>query len=454
MLYSRRAALVLFLLACLVLPTAAFAGVPADLVVTKTDSPDPVLAGQNITYTITLTNIGGSPASNVTVTDGIPAQATYVSFSPAPGFTVISEPAVGATGTVIASTPSFPAGGSAVFTLVVRANPNLGSGATITNTASTNSVSDPGGGSDTVLTTVGTAADLVVTKTDSPDPVVAGTDLTYTLTVTNEGPSDSQNVTLSDAIPAGTTFVSATQTSGPPFVPTIPAPGGGGTFSASISPLAAGASATFELVVRVDPDAPPGTPIDNTASATSPVTTDPDPADNSDGEQTAVVAQADLTLTKADSPDPVAAGDDLTYTLTLTNAGPSDAASVALTDPIPAGTTFVSASQTSGPAFTLAAPAPGSGGTFSATADSFAAGATATFTLVVRVNPSTPAATSIANTASVTTTTADAGPGTPTATAATTTTGGTAGPTIPTLSAWMMIVLAAALAALALRTMR
>ena len=57
----------------------------------------------------------------------------------------------------------------------------------------------------------------VLAKTDRPDPVAAGNNLTYAITVHNSGPSDAQGVSLSDAIPASTTFVSAMQTSGPAF---------------------------------------------------------------------------------------------------------------------------------------------------------------------------------------------------------------------------------------------
>ena len=59
-------------------------------------------------------------------------------------------------------------------------------------------------------TTVITRADLSITKSDSPDPVIAGTNLTYTMTVDSDGPSDALNVSVSDTMPAGTTFVSAT----------------------------------------------------------------------------------------------------------------------------------------------------------------------------------------------------------------------------------------------------
>ena len=446
---SRPAVLRLLLASLLVPATAVVGQVGADLVVAKADSPDPVVAGETITYTITLTNNGPEPATNVSLTDGVPAQATYVSFTAPAGWTLISEPVVGETGTVIATTPAFGVG-SAQFTLVVRANPNLGSGATITNTVSSNSVSDPEPASDTELTSVITRADLVVTKADSPDPVVAGTDLTYTLTLTNEGPSDAQNVTLSDTVPTGTTFVSSSQTSGPAFTLTDP-PGPTGTFSATITTLAAEASATFTLVVRVDPEVPGGSTISNTAGVVSVVTTDPDTTDDSETETTAVVAQADLSLAKTDSPDPVPAGGDLTYTLTLTNEGPSDATSVVLSDTLPSGTTFVSAAQASGPAFTLATPAVGSGGVFTATSPSFAAGAVAVFTLVVRVDGATAPGTTIANTATVQAATTDPEPENGTAAASTTTSAGEDVPPIPTLSEWMLLLLTVALAATAIR---
>ena len=91
---------------------------------------------------------------------------------------------------------------------------SVADGSTISNTAAiaTNSTTDPVAGNDTSTssTTVHREADLKVEKTDSPDPVVAGTNLTYTLKVTNLGPSDNAGFTLSDTIPAGTTFVSAT----------------------------------------------------------------------------------------------------------------------------------------------------------------------------------------------------------------------------------------------------
>ncbi len=74
-----------------------------------------------------------------------------------------------------------------------------------------------------------------MTKTTAAGPVLAGTTVAYTITVANAGPSDAQTVALSDLVPANTTFVSDTQTSGPAFTLTGPSAGGTGTISGTIA---------------------------------------------------------------------------------------------------------------------------------------------------------------------------------------------------------------------------
>jgi uncharacterized repeat protein (TIGR01451 family) len=386
----------------------------ADLSVVKTDSPDPVIAGNNLTYTIIVSNVGPSDAQSVSLSDAIPANTTFVSFAAPAGWTP-STPGVGGTGTVTATRSTLaPASGPQTFTLVVQVNSSAANATTLTNTATVSTTTaDPvsTNNSSTATTTVNASADLSVTKTDSADPVNAGGNITYTITLANTGPSDAQTVSLADAIPAGTTFVSASQTSGPTFTLSSPAVGGTGTFTATADTLSTGATAVFQLVVRVNASTPQGTTITNTATATT-TTADSNAANNSDVETTAVNAAANLQVTKTDSADPVNPGENLTYTITVSNLGSSDAQTVALTDVIPANTTFVSASQTSGPAFTLATPAVGGTGTFTATATAptFAAGATATFALVVQVDSTAAPGSEISNTVTVTTTTTDSNP--------------------------------------------
>src|SRR5205085_6642726 len=119
---------------------------------------------------------------------------------------------------------------------------------------------DPTSGNDTATTTTTTqtAADLVVTKTDSPDPVVAGNNITYTINVQNNGPSDAQTVTLTDAIPANTTFVSTTTPAGWARTDST-AVGGTGTLAFTNATLVAGGMSSFTVVVKVNSNTANGT---------------------------------------------------------------------------------------------------------------------------------------------------------------------------------------------------
>ncbi len=391
------------------------AGSSADLSVTKTDSPDPVNAGSNITYTITATNSGPDSASTVSLSDTLPAGTTFVSLPAVAGWSC-TTPAVGAGGTVSCSNPSF-AVGSAVFTLTTAVDASLAAGTVISNTATGSSTtSDPNAGnqSGTATSTVGTAADLSVTKLDTPDPVVPGNNLTYTITASNAGPSNAAGVSLSDILPAGTTFVSLASPGG--WSCTTPAVGAGGTISCSIASLPVG-SAVFTLTAAVDPATMPGTVLSNTATASS-TTTDPNTGNESGTATTTVGAgSAELSVTKTDTPDPVAPGSNLTYTITANNAGPSNALGVSLSDTLPAGTTFVSLASPGG--WSCMTPVVGAAGTVSCTAAALASGS-AVFTLVVAVDASVTPGTVLSNTATVASTTADPTPGNESATATTT----------------------------------
>jgi uncharacterized repeat protein (TIGR01451 family) len=245
-------------------------------------------------------------------------------------------------------------------------------------------------------------ADLAVTLADAPDPVNAGDDVTYTVIVGNNGPHAAPGATVSFPIPAGMTFEAVTAPSG--WTCTAPPVGAAGIVTCQFPSLAPAASAAFVIQAQVASGTAPGTVIAATVSVSS-AAVDPVPANDSASTSTTVAGSADLSVTKNDSPDPVLAGQNITYSLTVRNNGPSSAASASLSDPIPANTTFQAV--TPAPGWACSAPAVGGTGTVTCTRASVPAVSTHNFTIVVQVNPGTAVNTVIANNATVASATPD-----------------------------------------------
>lgn len=290
----------------------------ADLAVVKLGNPQSVSAGDQLNYLISVTNAGPSDAQNVTLSDSMPGTLGSVEFSVDGGATWSAWSSSYSLGTV--------ANGGTVLIVMhgIVTSAALGQ---IVNTATVDSSTpdpDPANNTSTANTPVVTAADLVITKTADANPVQAGNVLTYTLTVANNGPSDAQSVTVSDAVPAGI------------VTPQFSVDGGivwnNWTGSAALGTFVNGAVRTLLLRGTVNPSAT-GTLV-NTAIAGS-ITPDPDPENNTDTEITPINTSADLAVSKTGSPKPAIGGQYLTYTVVVTNNGPNDALDVILTDTIP-----------------------------------------------------------------------------------------------------------------------
>ncbi len=145
--------------------------------------------------------------------------------------------------------------------------------------------------SNTVATTVETLGRLSITKTDSPDPVIAGTDLTYTIVVTNAGPSDAQAVSLADSLPAE--LQNATYCTG---AACDPSSGSAWSSPLSLGSLAAGGSLTVVIEAQVKANTSAGVErISNTASVGS-GTDDDDASNDSATATTDVETSADLEV--------------------------------------------------------------------------------------------------------------------------------------------------------------
>jgi uncharacterized repeat protein (TIGR01451 family) len=294
----------------------------ADLAITKVGTPKPVVAGEVITYTISVVNNGPSYAQNVQVSDIVPGTLLSPQYSVDGGsswFTWVNPYIYG----------QLVNGGSFDFMLRGTVSPAIPAGAIFSNTATVSSLTpDPvsGNNSSTDHTSVNASADLVIAKTGAPKPVSAGEVITYTLMVANNGPSNALSVLITDVLPSG-------------ILSPLYSTNGGATWTSWVSPfnygtLAAGSSFTLLIKGTVDPATPNGTILNNTASVSSP-TSDPDPGNNSSIDQTPVTTEADLQITKVGTPKPVVAGELITYTIDVVNLGPSGANHVTLTDLMP-----------------------------------------------------------------------------------------------------------------------
>ena len=229
----------------------------------------PVYVGGNIIYLIQVANVGTSAMSGVSFADVIPSGATFVSFSALSGWAVV-RPEVGSNGIVTASLPLLFPGATSVFVLVTKLPVNLPAGILLINNAAVTS-NTPDLNQNNNYSLNGSRplslspADLAITKT-GPATVSAGSSITYTITVRNNGPNNAENVSLFDVLQLGSTFLSLV--SPPGWAVGAPPVGNSGTITATIPLLASGATATFILAARTA-DNLTGTTLNNSVSVSS-----------------------------------------------------------------------------------------------------------------------------------------------------------------------------------------
>jgi len=243
--------------------------------------------------------------------------------------------------------------------------------------------------------------DLSLTKSDGGASVAPGGTVAYTLTYANTGTVGAAGVVLTESVPANTTFNSGASTAGWFCTPNNNA---GSTCTLAVGTVAAGDgnhTATFAVTV-LNPLPAGVTQIANTATIADNGAngTDPTPGDNSSSDTTPVTGAPDLSLTKTDFGASVAPGGTVFYTLTYANAGNRGASGVALTETVPAHTTFNAGVSTPG---WVCTPNGNAGSTCTLTVGTLAGGGgghTATFAVTVP-NPAPVGVTQIANTATI-----------------------------------------------------
>ena len=373
-----------------------------DLAISKSASPSPATAGGLLTYTITVMNNGPLDATDVTVVDTLPAGTTYQANS--------DSCVQGPPGTLTCTLGTIAAGSTATFTVQVL----VGSGVagSITNTARVSADQtdlDPSNNQASVTTIVNGLADLSLTKQCKPDtPIAAGGTATCTIFVDNLGPSNAQNVVVTDTNLSNGSFtiVSATTTAGVCVVAS-------GVVTCNLGTEPAGARITMTVTVTSNNQVD----INDTATVTS-STTDPNTANNSAQGAVHFIGSANLQITKTSAPNPVIAGTNVTYTINVTNNGPSAAANVVVTDTLPGQISDVTFTPSVG---SCIGGIPGNPALpLTCNLGNLANGGSATITIVAKVAASTPNGTILVNNAVVRSDYADPNNGNNNATALTT----------------------------------
>ncbi|WP_338845225.1 SdrD B-like domain-containing protein [Massilia sp. W12] len=333
--------------------TATVAASAADLQIVKTRDLA-VLAwnAPTLTYTLTVTNAGPGAVDGVIVNDPIPAYvtgSTTVSASKTGGTTAAGfNCSTGATVVCTQNSGSMAVGETAIFTIAVN-RPLYDSlsqpGGVYTNTASviSSNIGDPdrSNNSSAVTVQIDPVADITVQSAATPNPTLAGTNVTWILTVNNNGPSSAANVNLSQVFTSngGTmTFISATPSSGS----CSPFNSGSQTLNCALGSLANGATATVTVVTRPDYMASPPNP--RTITSDTSVSTSTQESNNANNTAQTVLtvnpAALDILVNNTDNPDPLGfvpasanpqfPDNVVTYRNIITNRGPSVASGLQL----------------------------------------------------------------------------------------------------------------------------
>ncbi|WIM93565.1 hypothetical protein ACTOB_005547 [Actinoplanes oblitus] len=333
-------------------------GTAACLFTTTAVSAASANAGDVLTYTVNAENRGGNPAKLTVLSDALPAGTTFVPGSirtiTGSSSSSVSDAADTDTGEYDASTRTvrvragtgatsgaggtIPVGEARSFSYQVRVNTSAAEttlstegAAAYTEPISGNRLTSTG---NTVGTGVSAAADLRISAVVGAGGVVAGRNATTNLTVTNNGPSTATGVQVSADVPFGIGNIAASMAGAGCVI-------SGQNARCDLAGLAPGATGIMTVSGDVIPQATPGAQATLTASVTS-ATYEVSQADNAASVSAAVATLADVGVTMTNTPG--VAGSPITYTATITNAGPSVARGLVLSDVIPLATaTYTSA---------------------------------------------------------------------------------------------------------------
>ncbi|MFN7832931.1 MAG: Ig-like domain-containing protein, partial [Bacteroidota bacterium] len=315
-----------------------------DLVIDKSSAATTYTAGQTVTWTVTVTNNGPSDAIAALVNDDFNNALTGVTWTAAVngGATVVNY---SGSGDIVNQSVSVPAGSgnSVVYTITATVPSNFTGNLvnTATVTAPTGSTeSNPSNNTDTETDTPDPKADLVIVKTSTSATYTPGTSVTWTITVTNNGPSDVTNAEVNDDVNNLLTGVSWTAvTTGGATVTN--SSGSGDIVNELVSIPAGSGNSVIYTLTGLTPSSMTGNLV-NTATVSVPTgVTDTNPTNNSDPETDTPAPVSDLVIAKSSPAGAYIPGGQITWIITVTNSGPSDAVNAIVNDDLDAALTNI-----------------------------------------------------------------------------------------------------------------
>jgi large repetitive protein len=322
-----------------------------DLVLTKTHtptSPQPA-PGEQITYTITVTNKEATAVGSMILTDGLPPSI----LNPTYATRIVSGTT--SAGTYNPATSQWTGlnlgkNGIVALDITAKVSPFAPTNTAITNKATVSPLAPATGtgvlkeksvGDNTAtdsFTPSAAKADFTIDKDDNQTDIAPGSAISYTISVTNNGPSAVTAVKVTDAVPS--TIQS------PVFIASE------GTYNNSTGDwtgISLPPGKTIKLVLSGTVASNAVGTLTNTATVAPPTgVTDPISNNNSDTDTDNILPYADLTISKTDGKTTVNPGDTINYTITVTNNGPSTVTSVKVTDNIPADLSNISWNASTG----------------------------------------------------------------------------------------------------------
>ena len=352
-----------------------------------------IVPGGTAIFDVVVTNSGPAAATGVTITDVIPAGLTFD--GPNSNFNGLANNFDVGSSTLTVDVGNLASGTNATITLATTID--AGASGSIVNTATVTGeqVETTAGDNSGSATVALASADVSISIDDNTTTdVPAGSALTYTITVTNNGPDMAAGVVVANTLPASTSFFSGTSATGSATFTENP----NGTLTINVGALSNGASEVLDVTVLVDADSV--SPIVNQVAVT--LTPDIDTNTTNDTAQvsTNIVRNVDVGVDKQLLTANVVAGQNLTYAFVVSNSGPGVARDVTVFDTLDNRLTFSSFDAGTSGANIIQA---NQDLTFDV--GTLAVGESRTFFIDATVNSS--ATTTISNTASVTTTDID-----------------------------------------------